>query len=116
MAKTNSGIEFYIAEVTPADDGAKLEEIQEALRQGVRGGDALFEFEGRLYLALAADLRGAAQAVRRLLKLTRDKALGARVRMAPEPFAETLWNVAARIVTGEVAVSRRMGSLEDEKS
>lgn len=114
MAKTNSGIEFYLAEVTPTGDGAELEEIEEVLRKAVRGGDALFQFEGRLYLALAADLRGAAQAIRRLLKVIRDKALGARMRMAPEPFAESLWNVAARIVTGEVAVSRRVASANEE--
>lgn len=115
MAKTNTGIEFYIAEVTPTGDGAQVEEIEEALRKAVRNGDAVFQFEGRLYIALAADLRGAAQALRRLLKVIRDKALGARMRMAQEPFAENLWNVAARIVTGEVAVSHRMSS-EDEQS
>lgn len=111
MAKTNSGIEFYLVEVTAAPD--RIERIEEVLRKVVRRGDGVFALEGRLYLAFAADVRGSGNATRRMLHVLREQGLEAKTRLVQEPFTEDLWDAAARIVVGEVAVTPRLEERTD---
>ena len=109
MAKTNSGIEFYLVEVTP-EEGALVEEAEQVLRAVVRAGDAVFTYEGRVFVALAADVRGAGHATRRMLRSIRNHALPLRTRLAQEPLPEALWQAAYRVVSGDIAIAPRTPS------
>ena len=102
MAQTAGGVEFYLVEVTP-----KTEKVEEVLRGAVRPGDGVFWVDDNLYVALVADVRGSAQATRRLLSLTKGAGVGCQIRLVPEPFSEALEQVAGRVVAGEVAVRAR---------
>lgn len=109
LAKTNSGIEFYLVEVTP-EEGALVEEAEELIRGVVRTGDAVFTYEGRIFVAVAADVRGAGHATRRMLRAIRNKAIPLRTRLAQEPLPEALWQAAYRVVSGDVAIVPRAPS------
>ncbi len=106
MAKTESGVEFYLVETRP-EGGAHIEEVEELLRSTIRKGDAVFAFEGRLYVALPGDVRGAGHATRRILRLIRNAALPVRTRLVEEPFPENLSVAAYRVVSGEVQIYQR---------
>ena len=109
LAKTNSGIEFYLVEVTP-EQGAHPEEAEELLRGVVRAGDAVFKFEGRIFVAIAADVRGTGHATRRMLRAIRSRSLPLRTRLAQEPLPEALWQAAYRVVSGDISISPRLPS------
>jgi hypothetical protein len=106
LAKTESEVEFYLVEVRP-ESGAHAEEVEELLRGTIRKGDAVFSFEGHLYVALSGDVRGAGHATRRILRLIRGSALPVRTRLVEEPFPENLSLVAHRVVSGEIRISQR---------
>ena len=106
MAKTESGVEFYLVEMRP-DSGAHLEEVEDLLRRTVRKGDGVFTFEGHLYIALPGDVRGAGHATRRILRHVRNAALPVRTRLVEEPFPENLSVVANRVATGEIQIYQR---------
>lgn len=106
MAKTESGVEFYLVEMKP-DTGIHIEEVEDLLRHTVRKGDGVFSFEGHLYVALPGDVRGAGHATRRILRHVRTAALPVRTRLVEEPFPENLSVVALRVVTGEVQIYQR---------
>lgn len=111
MAQTEAGIEFYLVETRP-DADAHIEEVEDLLRKTVRSGDAVFAFEGRLYVAFPGDVRGAGHATRRILRLIRNAALPVRTRLVQEPFPEDLSEAAHQIVSGEIRISQRPPKLE----
>jgi hypothetical protein len=109
LAKTNSGVEFYLIEVTP-EEGALAEEAEELLRGVLRAGDPGFTYEGRIFVAVAADVRGAGHATRRMLRAIRKRAIPLRTRLAQEPLPEALWQAAYRVVSGDIAIVPRAPS------
>jgi hypothetical protein len=109
LAKTNSGVEFYLVEVTP-EKGALVEEAEDLIRGVVRTGDAVFTYEGRIFVAVAADVRGAGHATRRMLRAIRNRAIPFRIRLAQEPLPEALWQAAYRVVSGDIAIVPRASS------
>lgn len=103
MAVTKSGTEFYLVEVTP-----RTEEVERVLVGAVRPGDAVFWADGSLYVAVVADVRGGAQAVRRLMRIAKDEhGVATHVRMVPEPFPEAVDSIARRVISGEIRVAPR---------
>lgn len=107
MAKTKFGVEFFLIEVTPESERSSLEEIQRALKKSVRYGDGVFIAHERLYLAIVADVRGSAQAARRLMRVLRDLGHEVRTKLIPEPFPDVVRGVAGRVISGEVWVEPR---------
>lgn len=110
MAQTRTGLEFYLVEVAPA-----TEEADRVLRESIRPGDGVFWAEGKLYAAIVADVRGSAQATRRLMRQTKERGLPAQIRLVSEPFPENLQVVASRVITGDVPVAPRLGREIDWK-
>jgi hypothetical protein len=106
LAKTESGVEFYLVEATP-DPGVHIEEAEELLKSTLRKGDATFSFEGRVYIALPGDVRGAGHATRRILRLIRNSAIPIRTRLIEEPWSENLSVAAFKVVSGEVPIWQR---------
>jgi hypothetical protein len=109
LGKTNSGVEFYLVEVTP-EEGALVEEAEQLLRAVVRSGDAVFTYEGRIFVALVGDVRGAGHATRRMLRSIRNHALPLRTRLVHEPLPEALWQAAYRVVSGDIEIAPRESS------
>jgi hypothetical protein len=96
MAKMDSGVEFYL--VSSRRREASIDEDSD---------------EGHMFLALASDVRGVAQAVRRLLRLIRQHELPLRARLTLEPLPEDLPDVAQRVISGQIVVSPRAGFRAD---
>jgi hypothetical protein len=112
MAKTDSGVEFHLVQIIPRRE-ASIDEGSERLKREIRAGDAAFASEGHMFLALATDVRGVGQAVRRLLRLIRKHELPLRARLTLEPLPEDLRDVAQRVISEEIVVSRRAESGAD---
>lgn len=110
MARTDNGTEFYLVEVTSDLFPTKMDEVETLLARSVREGDGVFRLGGKLFIAFAADVRGSAQGTRRLLMAAREHGFDVRIRLAPEPLPEALWEVAATVATGQVTVLPRIAS------
>lgn len=88
--------------------------MAELLREVIRSTDGAFVEKGRLYIAFAGDVRGAAKATRRLMSLTKERGVVTRYRLVVEPFPEDLSNVAHKIIDGDVKVSERPPHVSEE--
>lgn len=108
MGTTSEGTEFHLLEVFVESDSVSIEEVEQVVRAVIRNGDAAMREEGRLYVAFAGDVRGAAKASRRLMVMTKKSGLATRYRLVVEPFPKELWNVVSKVVTGVAKVSRRI--------
>lgn len=107
MAKTKDGIEFYLAEVSPKSDATDMGGVRKGIEALCRSGDAVFEVEGNIYLAIVSDVPGVGTALRRLLTLVRQEELAAKVRLLTEPFPEQVGNAASKVILGEVPIAHR---------
>lgn len=108
MARTYSGIEFYLVELV--GETADLHEIEPVLRDIVREGDGVFRQEDRLFAALVGEVTGAAQAARRLIRALRARDLPVKVRLVAEPFPPPIGKAAALVITGRVRMLERDSS------
>lgn len=112
MAQTSDGIEFHLLEVFGEIDSAPIDEVEKVVRSVIRKSDGAFREQERLYIAFAGDVRGSAIASRRLMSLTKEKGIATRYRLVVEPFPEDLWDVASKIIRGEVKVANREKRVE----
>lgn len=108
MAKTIQGIEFFLLAVTPAE-GAEhsLSDLRDTAKALIRSGDAVIEFQGNIYIAVATDVQGASKAARRLLQTCRSKGIEAKVRLLPEPYTEEIIQVTGTIIQHDVPLYMR---------
>lgn len=107
MAKTSQGVEFYLLEVYEDKQSTPLADVADILRSAVRDTDGVIDAKDRLYIAFAGDVQGAAKATRRLMTLTKKAGVNTRYRLVVEPFPKDLWNIANRVIEGEVRVFNR---------
>lgn len=108
MARTHSGLEFYLVEIVGEPDA--LGDAQLALEDMVREGDAVFRSDNRLFVAFIGEVTGAGQAARRLLRRLRERGLSVKVRLVAEPFPPLLAKVAAMVITGQIRATERDSS------
>jgi hypothetical protein len=106
LAKTASGMEFYLVEATPSAN-VDSSEVEGLLRRNVRNGDPVFCAEGHVYVAFPADVHGAACATRRLLIMMRHGRLQVQTRLVPEPSSSPQATAVDRLASGEIPMSIR---------
>lgn len=115
MAQTTRGVEFYLLEVFGDKRSTDIQQVAKTLRAAVRDTDGAFIENGRLYIAFAGDVRGAAKATRRLMNVTRKEGINTRYRLVVEPFPDDIGTVANRVIDGQVEVSARAAPVTMEE-
>lgn len=115
MATTALGVEFYLLEVFGEGGSTSIQDVASTLRAAIRDTDAAFIENGRLYIAFAGDVRGAARATRRLMNVSKKQGIETRYRLVVEPFPDDIGTIANRVIDGQVEVSERAAPIKVEE-
>ncbi|HZT65890.1 MAG TPA: response regulator [Acidimicrobiales bacterium] len=102
LGRTEDGVRFGLAECWRRNRGRSTEEDETELRRSIRATDAVLVSGHRLLVAIAGDETACRLAADRLGRM------GWEVRPLEEPYVDDMAAAAGLVVSGQVALGRRL--------